>query len=478
MRTRFFLVSALTAFAIVSSSCAARRGSDDPTVPPPRIRTGVTQTHHISLIDDAIARELRLHFAHGRDGERLHPLAVEEIQRYAIDWTGAERRRSTEAILARRDRYRNVILRELQDADAPEDLLYIPFVESGYNPLARSRAGAVGMWQLMPQTARSLGLRIDDWVDERLDPVRSTRAAVRYLTDLYMQTGDWVLAIAAYNGGIDRLTRAVIANGTKDFFVLASREGTLPPETTAYVPRVVAAAMIGHEPESFGLYPPPIPVAPFTYDSVDVGPGILFSAISYVTGVPEEILRDLNPHLLREATPPSGDTYVRLPRTFMAYDAEMIRERLATIPPDRRFIGLPETRVIVETARPGDSLWRIAMRYGVSLESVQRANPGVSDLLHPGQQVRVERQVITYGGWTIEEIEDGRWLSGKPADSSTVAQRVHVVAPGERLVDIARRYEVPVGQIIRLNDLRNPDFIEIGRRLVIDPPPAMPAKSR
>ena len=136
----------------------------------------------------------------------------------------------------------------------PEDLAFTAMIESGFNPVATSRAGARGLWQFMAATAKRYGLRVDQWVDERLDPEKSTVAAAAYLRDLYNLFGSWFLAQAAYNAGEGAIARAIRATGSNDFWALA-RTGFLHRETKEFVPQIVAAAQIGREPHRFGFEP-------------------------------------------------------------------------------------------------------------------------------------------------------------------------------------------------------------------------------
>src|SRR3954470_19901007 len=159
--------------------------------------------------------------------------------------------------LKRSGRYEGMIRSKLRAAGMPEDLVYLSMIESGFNPNARSHVNAVGLWQFMAPTARGYGLRVDEYIDERRDPEKSTDAALRYLRDLHNQLGSWYLAAAAYNGGDGRVSRALAAetgrkkgDSDEDFWRIRHR---LPRETREYVPLMVAAALVGKEPGKYGL---------------------------------------------------------------------------------------------------------------------------------------------------------------------------------------------------------------------------------
>src|SRR2546425_7628168 len=181
-----------------------------------------------------------------------YPLVINgQVQAFIERFTGS-RREIVELWLNRSSRYLSMIRDVLRNQGLPEDLAFVAMIESGYNPLAVSRAGAKGMWQFMAGTARRYGLRVDQWVDERLDPEKSTTAAAAYLRDLYHQFGSWALAKAAYNAGEVKVTRAIRAVGTNDFWTLA-RSRFLRRETKDFVPAIHAATLIGRDPARYGF---------------------------------------------------------------------------------------------------------------------------------------------------------------------------------------------------------------------------------
>lgn len=172
--------------------------------------------------------------------------------RHFIRYFRTTRRRFMGESLIRREKYKLMMRGVFSYYGLPEDLSYIALVESGYKPVARSHRSAVGMWQFMRRTARHCGLEVSAWTDERRNPEKSTLAAARYLKELYDRFGDWYLAIAAYNGGPGRVSRAIRRTGSRDFFVIA-KSGYLRRETIDFVPKVLAAIVIGRNPEQFGF---------------------------------------------------------------------------------------------------------------------------------------------------------------------------------------------------------------------------------
>lgn len=212
--------------------------------------------------------------------------------------------------LKRSGRFEGMIREKLRENGMPEDLLYLSMIESGFNPEARSTAAAVGLWQFVADTGRRYGLRIDSYVDERRDPVRSTDAALRYLGDLYDRFGSWSLATAAYNTGENRVARIMeeetgsVRGMEGDFWRIRYR---LPSETREYVPLMFAAALIGKEPQKYGLERVER-LLPTPAEEVLVAGATSLTDLAASLGVPAAHLSRLNPHLIQGITPP-GEPY-------------------------------------------------------------------------------------------------------------------------------------------------------------------------
>lgn len=226
-----------------------------------------------------------------------------EVDRWAVRLAT---RRTSAAALDRFGRYRPLIEAALAAEGLPRDLAFLPWVESEWRSEATSRAGAAGIWQFMPPTARAYGLEVSPFVDERRDPVRATRAAVRHLAELHRQTGDWHLTLAAYNAGLGRVERARGGSFWR-------RRSALPAETRAYVPRVLAAARVGRDPAAWGLE---IPTAtPLRFREVWTAGGTMLDSVADRAGASRAAVRELNPHLIRAETPPGRSWPVRVPHT-------------------------------------------------------------------------------------------------------------------------------------------------------------------
>jgi membrane-bound lytic murein transglycosylase D len=209
-------------------------------------------------------------------------------------------------------RWRPMMEEALRRAHLPLGLIYVAMIESGYDPLDHSHAGAVGLWQFMPENSRIYGLRVDFWVDERRDPEKSTEAAMRYFGDLQARFGGWPLALAAFNAGYGALLRAMQKYNTNDYWQLCRHEDGLPWDTVLYVPKWMAAAIVGENRALFG-YDKVISDTPYSFDRVTVRDSISLAAAAHAAGVSSAELEALNPELRRKRTPPEP-WKLRLPR--------------------------------------------------------------------------------------------------------------------------------------------------------------------
>jgi membrane-bound lytic murein transglycosylase D len=309
----------------------------------------------------------------------------DQVQRFVDRYTGS-RREIIGVWLSRSGRYLDMIREVFRAQGLPEDLAFLAMVESGFNPVAVSRAGAKGLWQFMAATARRYGLRVDRWVDERLDPVKSTGAAAAYLRDLYRQFGSWALVKAAYNAGETKVVRAIQAAGTTDFWAL-SRSRFLRRETKEFVPAVQAAALIGRDPARYG-FEPMTPAGAVTA-SLDVPGGTNLRVLAGVSGVPYKTLRRLNPVLVRGITPPGGPYEL----TVLEEDGERIAVALTTVR-----TGGPRLAAAVgaHVVQPGETVRAIAKRYGIAVADVLRWNKVAdADFIRPGDRLRVIELQVT-----------------------------------------------------------------------------------
>jgi membrane-bound lytic murein transglycosylase D len=315
-----------------------------------------------------------------------------QVQTFLDRFTGA-RREVVHLWVGRASRYLGMIRGVLRDRGLPEELAYTAMIESGFNPVAVSRMGAKGLWQFMAGTARRYGLRVDQWIDERLDPEKSTHAAAAYLRDLYSMFGSWALAQAAYNAGEMKVVRAIRATGSSDFWTLANTNH-LKPETKDFVPAIQAATLIAQDPTRYGFeFTKP---AALELETVAVPPSTDLRRLAPRAGVSVETLRTLNPVLVRGVTPPGHPWKLTVPSSAR----ESVLAALAPPAPKRQArpagapgAGRPVTVAAgqsIHVVRPRDTVSSIAKRYGISTSDVLRWNDlEEQDRIKPGDRLRI-----------------------------------------------------------------------------------------
>ena len=356
-------------------------------------------------------------------------------------------------------RYEPMIRSKLRAGGLPEDMYYLALVESGYNPHAYSRAAAVGMWQFMTSTARGMGLRVDWWVDERRDPVRSTDAAVRFLRGLNEQFGSLYLAAAAYNGGPGRVARGLTryanelegTTGDDMFFALVEKK-YLRNETREYVPQLIAAALVAKEAGRYGLELETR--EPLRYDSVRVGPLVPLTAIADAGATTIQVIQELNPHILRGLTPPAArdSIFVRIP----AGSSSSFHARFAALPAD----SVVGARMI--KADKGATWSSVAKKAKVSARALPLYNPRVkpakkTGLIAPGTPILVPTAAAVAASLPVPDPAIEKYGAGT---------RTHVVRSGENLSVIARRYKTTPAEIMKINRLKKP-LIFPGQELLV-----------
>jgi membrane-bound lytic murein transglycosylase D len=280
-------------------------------------------------------------------------------------------------------RFVPAIKTELARAGLPSDLVWLSLIESAHNPTIASPVGAAGLWQFMPDAARSYGLVVDRWVDERLDPERSTQAAVRYLSDLYRRFGSWDLSMAAYNMGYGGLSRAVRKFNTNDFWELARYEAGIPWETTLYVPKILATAVMMNNRRAFGLDAVAADPAE-RFDVVVVGPSVPLAEIARVVGAPPASVEGLNPQYLAGRTPPAAPGAPR-----GSYRVRVPEGSAKSFTPARVTLDDGLEPYVV---RAGETVERIARLRGTSERDLREKNRVTADeVLAPGTVLLVPR---------------------------------------------------------------------------------------
>jgi membrane-bound lytic murein transglycosylase D len=235
------------------------------------------------------------------------PLELNKPVRFYLSHFCTVKKSVFKTYLARSGKYLPKMRQIFVEYGLPPDLVYLALVESGFNPWARSPAEAVGPWQFVEGTARRYGLKINDYVDERRDPEKSTRAAARYLMELYRQFGCWYLAVASYNAGEKRIEKTVTQTGSRDFWLMAQKN-LLPQETQNYVPQFIAATLIAKDPRKYGFKKITYQ-CPNRYKRINVPGGIDLAWFAYALGVSYEVLLELNPELKKGTISPDEARY-------------------------------------------------------------------------------------------------------------------------------------------------------------------------
>ena len=358
-----------------------------------------------------------------------------------------------ERVFGRAGLYLHHIVQEIESRGMPLELALLPVVESAFEPYAQSWVRANGLWQFMPGTGERFGLKQDWWYDGRRDVIASTRAALDYLQYMHDEFfDDWLLAIAAYNCGEFRVQREVNKNRALgkpvDFFSLS-----LPAETRAYVPKLMAMRRLVANPEDYGIAFSPIPNEPY-FARVDTGGQLDLSLAAELAGITIDEVYELNPGFHRWATDPAGPHFLLLPRDT----ADAFRSNLELLSPDER------VRVSLHKVRHGESIASIAKKYKTQAIVVRDMNNLGSEPLVMGSELRVPTAVVnlpTKVMLAAARVDGHGGRSGRrPA--------VHVVRSGDSLWRIAKRNRMDVATLARLNGMGPGDTLRAGQKLVLN----------
>ncbi len=358
--------------------------------------------------------------------------------------------------------------------DMPVELKYMAVIESALNPVARSRAGAYGIWQFMYRTGKQYGLNINSYVDERLDVEKAADAAARYLKDAYNIFGDWTLAISSYNCGAGNVFKAIKRSGGKrDFWSIYPY---LPRETRGYMPAFVGAMYGVTYHKEYGIEPNPSPM-PAHADTFMISRNLHFKQINELVGVPLETIREMNPQYLHDIIPGNEKAYVlKLPYNYTnafldcqdslythMVDSLMSPAILKNI---EAGLGATSGEVIRYKVKNGDYLGRIASRYHVTVKQIMNWNGLRSNNIRPGQILKIYTKGSAPAA-TTSTASQAKTQSGSNASSSGSGEyTIYTVKAGDSLYNISKKFSgVSVNEIMSLNNCTS--SIKAGQKLKI-----------
>ena len=366
-----------------------------------------------------------------------HPLTRQYIRQYTtsggLSWLFA--------VMERADPYLAFIRKEIARMNLPEELIYLPVIESGYLPTALSRSGAAGLWQFMKNSIAPFDMKVNDWVDERRDFWKSTQGALRKLDENYRYFGDWPLALAAYNAGLGAVNQAIQRGGARDYWIL-SQKNLLKTETVHYLPKLLAAAYVLSDPRRYGKDPrwPDDP----RWKRVLVDRSADLGILAAEAGIDRGELVRANRELLHSITPPGQNYYLKV----SGKDAEKVEAVLA-----RK--DLPLIHYYFHTVRSGDTLLALALHYGVTVEQIVQSNPGIqARFLRIGSRLLVPALK-----------ETGPYVQPQAPGGNLEFNGTHLVKRGETLWSIALAYEVNPEVLAEVNGMELTDILREGRTL-------------
>ena len=367
------------------------------------------------------------------------PLMMTDQVAGYISYFSNRGRGTFERAFARSGRYHDMMVSILKQEGVPQDLIYLAQAESGFHPLAVSRAGARGIWQFMGSRARGYGLQRSLWVDDRQDPEKSTRAAARHLKDLYAQFGDWYLAMAAYNSGPGTVQAAVRRTGYADFWELY-RRNVLPKETRNYVPIILAVTIVTKNLSQYGFDDVSMD-EPVAFDKVTINYPVDLRLVAECVDAAPAQLQELNPSLLRLTTPKEGAFELHLP----AGTKDQYQTAIAAIPSDMRLWWR------YHKVQPSDTLASLSRSYRVTAKSIATANHLDGTELEAGARVIIP---VAAGKHPV-------------SDTSTYARRItrYKVRKGDTVETVAENFGVSAQMVRRWNGLPRGDSLR-GRKVL------------
>ncbi len=386
-----------------------------------------------------------------KEGFDIPVIYNEDVAKFIKYFTGRGKK-FFQKWLERSKKYREILTKIIKENKLPQDTIYLAMIESGFSPFALSRSGAAGIWQFIPSTGKRYGLRIDYWVDERRDPVKSTYAAVSYLKNLYNYFGSWWLAWAGYNAGEGRIFRAISKAKTNDFWEISDRR-FIKRETRQYVPKLMAAALITANPEKYGFYDLDYQ-AEFEFDEITVPPATDLRVIANAALTDYYTIWMLNPAIRRGITPPDTEYSIRIPKGTK----DIFTENFSRIPKEK-FLETKEI-IIQKTI----SVNELARKEGISQEVILAFNSGIKpeSALFKGTKIIIPQ--ISIIDEDLEKRYDRKIAKANrkkkaKAKKISISANEYVVEEGDNPYDIAKKHNVNLNDLMEINGLDRGDKI-------------------
>jgi len=374
-------------------------------------------------------------------------MALEQplTQRYIEQYSSPHGINTLNAVLGRGSLYLPFIKEEVARRNMPPELAYLPVIESGFIITARSKSGAMGLWQFMLNSISPYKIRVTEYMDERRDFEKSTIAALQKLDENYRTLGSWELALAAYNSGLNGMNKIVKRTGRNDYWELVNK-GDLKKETLHYVPKLIAAYYIISQPRKYGIN---IWHEKVDWTAIPLKRQISIDILAKETGVSKELLRALNAELLHGISPADGDYRLKVPTAYL----EKITDALES--DDIQLI-----RYHYHIVRQGDTIWSMSRYYGTSVHIIEQHNPGISTRI-----LKIGETIIIPSFGNTPSPQNMPPVQNTPITIPSNFKGTYVVQKGETFWSLGRKYGVDPQVLAEANGLKLNDILHEGRTI-------------